>query len=76
MPRSSLTELLFALAFALVTTFVAGSLITTGFGQQLLVVESTNDTVMAFDPFDGSLTNPVFIDLTTAGGVKVPATPV
>ncbi|MCB9831370.1 MAG: hypothetical protein H6807_02765 [Planctomycetes bacterium] len=29
MPRSSLTELLFALAFALVTTFVAGSLITT-----------------------------------------------
>ncbi|MEQ9096486.1 MAG: GC-type dockerin domain-anchored protein [Phycisphaerales bacterium] len=29
----------------------------------LLVPDSTNDTIAAFDPFDGSLIDPVFIDL-------------
>ena len=35
--------------------------------QSLMVVESTNDNVMLFDAFDGSLTSTNFIDLTVAG---------
>ena len=34
---------------------------------QLMVVESTLDRVMLFDPWDGSLINPNFINLTVSG---------
>jgi len=41
---------------------------------QLLVPESTNDDVMLFDAFDGSLLNPQFLDLNISGGTA-PGTP-
>ncbi|MFI4882660.1 MAG: GC-type dockerin domain-anchored protein [Phycisphaerales bacterium JB064] len=35
--------------------------------QVLLVPDSTNDVIASFDPFDGSLIDPVFIDLVPLG---------
>jgi len=43
--------------------------------QDLLVVESTNDTVMLLSGVDGSVINAVFIDLTTSTGSS-PSTPI
>ncbi|MCB9914871.1 MAG: hypothetical protein H6828_06930 [Planctomycetes bacterium] len=42
--------------------------------QTLMIPDSTADTVMLFSAVDGSLINPVFIDLTTA--TPAPATPI
>ena len=58
------------------TSLSATLLASTGLSQQLMVPESTNDAVMLFDAFDGSLINPTFIDMTTATGVNSPATPI
>ncbi|MEQ8316767.1 MAG: GC-type dockerin domain-anchored protein [Phycisphaerales bacterium] len=46
---------------------VGSAIATTGFAQDalLLVVDSGADTVAAFDPSDGSLVDPAFIDLTS-----------
>ncbi len=60
----------------LFTALTATALASTAFGQQLMVPESSNDAVMLFDAFDGSLINATFIDLTTAGGVNSPGTPI
>ncbi|GIW74890.1 MAG: hypothetical protein KatS3mg103_1412 [Phycisphaerales bacterium] len=49
-----------ALAFAALTA-LAGSVYAQD--QMLLVADSSNDVVLAFDPFDGSLLDPQFIDL-------------
>ena len=50
------------IAIFAVVPFIAG---TACAQDQLLVVESTNDRVMLFDAFDGSLINDNFIDLLT-----------
>jgi hypothetical protein len=42
--------------------------------QDLMVVESTNDTVMLVSGVDGSVINPIFIDLTIA--TPSPSTPI
>ncbi|MDF1836909.1 MAG: hypothetical protein P1V35_03490 [Planctomycetota bacterium] len=61
---------------SLLASIAACSLISAASAQQLLVCESTSDTVMAFSPADGSLLNASFIDLTTAGGIISAGTPI
>ena len=53
-----------------ISTGLLGSALATACVAQdalLLVPDSTNDVIAAFDPFDGSLVDPAFIDLTGLG---------
>ncbi len=60
----------------LLASIAACSLISAASAQQLLVCESTGDTVMAFSPADGLLLNANYIDLSTAGGLVAAGTPI